>query len=101
MNVPNNDIEQGDTIVEYIGSGAPFGTGLHRYVFLVFKQPNHIDKKLFQFVRNCSIEGRLNLSMKGLIEEYQLGSPEFGNFFEAEYDEYVPVLQQQFGSNCM
>lgn len=40
MNIPENSIENGDEVIEFIGSGAPKDTGLHRYVFLVYKQPN-------------------------------------------------------------
>lgn len=42
MNIPDNVVENGDTVIEYIGAGPPKGTGLHRYVFLIFKQPNGI-----------------------------------------------------------
>jgi phosphatidylethanolamine-binding protein (PEBP) family uncharacterized protein len=42
-NIPGHDIEKGETIVEYVGSGPPKGTGLHRYVFLIFEQHGKID----------------------------------------------------------
>lgn len=42
VNIPGNKVHEGAHIVEYIGSGPPQGTGLHRYVFLVFKQPGKI-----------------------------------------------------------
>lgn len=38
VNIPGNDISKGDTLAEYVGSGPPKDTGLHRYVFLIFKQ---------------------------------------------------------------
>lgn len=40
MNIPENSVEKGDEIIEYIGVGAPKGSGLHRYIFFIFKQPN-------------------------------------------------------------
>lgn len=42
VNIPGNDVSAGETLVEYVGSGPPEGTGLHRYVFLVFKQPGKL-----------------------------------------------------------
>lgn len=42
VNIPENKIEEGDTLFEYIGAGAPEGTGLHRYIFLVYKQSEKI-----------------------------------------------------------
>lgn len=40
MNIPDSSIENGDELIEYIGVGAPKNSGLHRYIFLVYKQPN-------------------------------------------------------------
>lgn len=40
VNIPESSIENGDEVVEFISSGPPKDTGLHRYVFLVYKQPN-------------------------------------------------------------
>lgn len=40
MNIPESAIDKGDEIIQYIGDGPPNGTGLHRYVFLLYKQPN-------------------------------------------------------------
>lgn len=40
MNIPDSSVDKGDEVIEYIGAGAPKGTGLHRYIFLVYKQRN-------------------------------------------------------------
>merc|ERR1711973_958518 len=37
VNIPGNNISQGDVLSEYVGSGPPQGTGLHRYIFLAYK----------------------------------------------------------------
>lgn len=42
MNIPGNDVGNGDEVIGFIGSGAPKRTGYHRYVYLVYKQPNGI-----------------------------------------------------------
>lgn len=41
-NIPGSDIKKGDVLADYRGSGPPEGSGLHRYVFLVFKQEGKI-----------------------------------------------------------
>jgi phosphatidylethanolamine-binding protein len=38
VNIPGNDVAKGEVLSEYIGAGPPEGTGLHRYVFVVYKQ---------------------------------------------------------------
>lgn len=40
INIPGSDLAKGNTLFEYLGSGPPEGTGLHRYTFLLFKQPD-------------------------------------------------------------
>lgn len=39
MNIPESAVEKGDEVFGYIGAGPPRNTGLHRYIFLVYKQP--------------------------------------------------------------
>lgn len=42
VNIPGCDITKGEVKLEYVGSGPPKGTKLHRYVFLAYKQPGKI-----------------------------------------------------------
>ena len=42
VNIPGCDISEGEVKLEYVGSGPPKGTKLHRYIFLAFKQPGKI-----------------------------------------------------------
>lgn len=42
MNIPETAVEKGDHIFEYRGSAGAKGSGIHRYVFLVYKQPSGI-----------------------------------------------------------
>lgn len=94
-NIPGTDIEAGDTYAEYIGSGPPEDSGLHRYVLLVFKQPTgRIDYDRPK-ASNRSREGRYAFKTRHLIEEYNLGTPVAGNFYQAQYDDYVPILHRQ------
>lgn len=94
VNIPGTDVSNGDTLTEYIGSGPPQGTGLHRYIFLVYKQPGKIDFKVPR-VSNRSREGRRNFKARQFAAEYNLGSAIAGNFYQAEYDDYVPKLHEQ------
>lgn len=47
INIPGNKVADGQVIAEYIGSGPPEGSGLHRYVFLIFKQSEKITTEKF------------------------------------------------------
>ncbi|CAD6994069.1 phosphatidylethanolamine-binding protein homolog F40A3.3 [Ceratitis capitata] len=94
VNIPGNKVAEGQTVAEYIGSGPSKGSGLHRYVFLVFKQPGKIETE--KFIPKTSREGRIGVKARDYIAKYNLGSPIAGNFYQAQYDDYVPILHAQF-----
>ncbi|CAJ0950868.1 unnamed protein product, partial [Mesorhabditis belari] len=92
VNIPGSHVDQGDEAAEYIGSGAPEGTGLHRYVFLLYKQNGKVDAGFK--IRKNSAEGRKNWSAAAFAEKHHL-SLVAGNFYQAQYDDYVPILHKQ------
>ncbi|XP_045503215.1 protein D2-like isoform X1 [Colias croceus] len=96
-NIPGQNVASGETLSAYIGSGPPEGTGLHRYVFLVYKQPGKLS---FDEPRlpNTSGDKRGGFSIAKFAEKYKLGDPIAGNFYQAEYDDYVPILYKQLGA---
>ncbi|EYB84013.1 hypothetical protein Y032_0324g2528 [Ancylostoma ceylanicum] len=98
INVPGNDIAKGDVLSEYIGSGPPQGTGLHRYVFLVYKQPGRITDSEHGHLTNRSGEGRGGFKTEKFVAKHKLGTPVAGNFYQAEFDDYVPILYKQLGA---
>ncbi|XP_043226481.1 protein D2-like [Amphibalanus amphitrite] len=95
VNIPTNQLKAGDVISDYIGSGAPEGSGVHRYIFLLYRQPGLIsaDPELRQTFRQA--RGRFGWKVSQFARENGLGRPVAGNFFRAEYDDYVPVLYAQ------
>ncbi|KAJ8711434.1 hypothetical protein PYW07_008676 [Mythimna separata] len=94
VNVPGDDIAAGDTIAEYVGAGPSRDTGLHRYVLLVYEQP---DRMRFNETRlsNRSMANRTLFSVSKFAKKYNLGDPIAGNFYRAAYDDYVPKLYRQ------
>ncbi|KAL6423217.1 hypothetical protein ACFW04_010111 [Cataglyphis niger] len=93
-NIPGSDVSKGDVLSQYIGSGPPKGTGLHRYVFLLYKQPGKLtfnEKRL----TNRSGDNRGKFSIKKFAAKYKLGNPIAGNMYQAEFDDYVPILNKQ------
>jgi hypothetical protein len=95
-NIPGHNVELGDILSAYVGSGPPEGTGFHRYVFLVYKQNGKInfDEKRLP---NNSGDGRGCFSIRKFAEKYKLGQPVAGNLYQAEWDDYVPLLYKQLG----
>ena len=119
VNIPGSDVAQGEELAEFVGSGPPMGTGLHRYVFLVYEQPKKLPftgeprttKRFVQFHSIAVVEGvfiplmilfpfrsresRPKFSVKTFAYRNQLGEPIAGNYYQAQFDDYVPLLHQQ------
>lgn len=95
-NIPGGNVAAGETLSQYVGSGPPPDTGLHRYVFLVYQQPGKLN---FDEPRltNTSADNRGGFSIAKFAAKYNLGDPISGNFYQAKYDDYVPLLYKQLG----
>ncbi|PSN44482.1 OV-16 antigen [Blattella germanica] len=96
-NIPGNKVDEGETLTAYVGSGPPKDSGLHRYMFLVYKQPGKIT---FDEPRidNRTRATRTNFSIGQFAVKYNLGNPVAFNYYQAQYDEYVPILRAQYTS---
>lgn len=94
-NIPGNEVAAGEVLSAYVGSGPPQGTGLHRYVFLLFKQSG---KLTFDEPRlpNNSGDNRGCFKIQKFAEKYNLELVA-GNLYQAEWDDYVPLLYKQLG----
>jgi len=99
INVKGSDLtNSGDVMIEYVGSGPPKGSGLHRYVWLVYEQPNggQIDvakcgqKKLIAAGGNG--EGRRSWKARNFVKHNKLGPLVAGTYYNAQYDDFVPTL---------
>lgn len=91
-NILGADLSKGEVLSDYIGSGPPKGTGLHRYIFLLYKQPQKIDFSKFPKLPSNSGEKRGKFCIAKFAQDYKLGAPIAGNFYVAKYDDYVPKL---------
>lgn len=99
VNIAGNDLSSGEAVYQFIGSGPPEGTGLHRYVFLLFKQTKGKIEFDSPYVSDHSALGRPKSSTKELMTKYDLKLIA-GNFYQAEFDEYVPTVHAQlFGKS--
>lgn len=94
-NMPYFNPNAGETIAGYISSAPPEGTGLHRYTFLMFKQPGKI---VFDEPRlpNTTFAGRPGFNTREFVSKYRLQLVA-GNFYQAGYDTSVDELHRVLG----
>ncbi|RVE67859.1 hypothetical protein OJAV_G00086080 [Oryzias javanicus] len=70
------------------------GTGLHRYVWLVYEQPGSLSCSE-KVLTNRSGDGRGKFKIQAFRQKYDLGAPVAGTCYQAEWDDYVPKLYEQ------
>lgn len=78
VNIPGKDMSKGETIAEYVGSGPPEGSGLHRYVFLVYAQKDHRIHTSLKLT-NTSAAGRASFSIREFAGQHH-SKPVAGRF---------------------
>lgn len=85
VNIPGGKLEEGETLAEYIGSSPGRDTGLHRYVFLVYKQNGKMDFDERRSSKSCSRQERRSFDIQQFADKYQLGNPVAANFYLTEW----------------
>ncbi|KHN77275.1 26 kDa secreted antigen [Toxocara canis] len=83
INIPGNNTSRGNVIATFIPSGPPQGTGLHRYVFLVFSQPGNITNPGIGPLPNAT--GRPNFNTNAFVTRNNLGFAYAGNFYQSQF----------------
>lgn len=95
VNVPGSGrVDEGQAHLGYVGAGPPEGTGLHRYVVLVYKQGGRVEPSETPQASTQQSE-RPTKNIRAFATKYGLELVA-GNFFQAEWDDYVPQLYKQF-----
>nr|XP_051683336.1 phosphatidylethanolamine-binding protein 1-like [Oryctolagus cuniculus] len=94
VNMKGGNISSGTVLSDYLGSGPPKGTGLHRYVWLIYEQdgPLKCDEPVLS---NRSGDHRGKFKVANFRKKYHLGTPVAGSCYQAEWDDYVPKLYEQ------
>jgi len=64
FNIPGNSVQLGEIKYHYVGAGPPKGTGLHRYVLMVFNQGKRKLDSDLPIVEKNSSSKRSNFSTK-------------------------------------
>ena len=95
VNIPGNKVSEGEVKSDYVGSGPPQGTGLHRYVFLVYKQNGKQSFDKVPNLTNRSADNRGKFSARKFASENGLSELIAANFYQAQWDDYVPKLYEQ------
>ncbi|KHN70911.1 26 kDa secreted antigen [Toxocara canis] len=83
INIPGNNIAGGTTLAAFQPSTPAANTGVHRYVFLVYRQPAVINSPL---LNNLVVQDseRPGFGTTAFATQFNLGSPYAGNFYRSQ-----------------
>jgi len=81
VNIPGKDVAKGEVITPYTGPHPPKDSGLHRYVFLLYKQGDRISPPQLDNSGNH----RGDWDVRSFAKENDLGVPIGATFYQAEY----------------
>lgn len=98
VNIPGSDLSQGEIKVPYISSAPPAGTGVHRYVWVLYRQPMGI-QDFSSFPTSpmnplACLGNRFDFQLDEFVSEFNLEESKV-NFVKIEHDSFVDVLGLQ------
>jgi hypothetical protein len=64
-------------------------------VWLVYKQNGRITDTTIGRIPNTKADGRAKFRISDFARTHALGDPVAGNYYQAEWDDYVPLLYAQ------
>jgi phosphatidylethanolamine-binding protein len=76
--------------LDYCGPGPPCNSGLHRYIFLIYEQPDGADIAGLA----AKFEGRGGKKAHTLAQEHGLGQLVLIDWYEAQWDESVDAVHE-------
>ncbi|KPI92839.1 39S ribosomal protein L38, mitochondrial, partial [Papilio xuthus] len=85
-NIPSNNIEKGDTIVEYLRPFPLKGTGYHRYVFVLYKQTEKISYNLKNVTSSSPLEDRTFVTRDWYQKHQDSITPSGLAFYQSDWD---------------
>ncbi|KAH0535185.1 39S ribosomal protein L38, mitochondrial [Cotesia glomerata] len=87
-NIPGNNIDKGDLLIDYMRPIPPMGIGLCRYIFILYKQDKQIDFSEYHKEVPCLELEKRNWKTIDFYRKYQdIITPASLAFFQTEWDQ--------------
>lgn len=61
----------------------------------MYKQAGKIEKSSLSQITDSALSDRMKYLVADVVKMFNLGDPVAGNFFKAEYDDYVPEFYKK------
>lgn len=71
VNIKGNNVKNGDELFEYTYPAPPKGSGMHRYIFLLYEQPERIQTQLTnRMITMDNFYKKLNIKLEPISSVY-------------------------------
>lgn len=71
VNIKDNNVKNGDELFKYTGPAPPKGSGVHRYIFLLYEQPERIQTQLTnRMITMDNFYKKLNMKLEPISSVY-------------------------------
>lgn len=97
VNVPGNNVEQGQVLADWIPPAPPKNTGVHRYIWVVFEQPQLL--KVADQPTLSSTDFNRVINFADFVSRYQL-KPKGLSFHQTQFDKDVAQLYESWGASA-
>ncbi|CAK9802431.1 39S ribosomal protein L38, mitochondrial [Anthophora plagiata] len=95
-NIPGNRVEQGDQLMDYLTPIPARGVGYYRYIFVLYKQNQHLNYTEFKRVQPCLHLKERNWNTLEFYRKYQdYLTPAGLAFFQSDWD---PTVKEVYHS---
>lgn len=94
-NIKGCDLSTGEVLAEYRGAGPPRGTGLHRYIFVVFEHETSVVFDEVRIPKEGARRHRLRFSTDNFRRKYEFKKIFAWNYFKAQW------VQDPEARNCV
>eukprot|EP00731_Ephydatia_muelleri_P020293 Em0013g20a len=94
VDIPGCDVAKGTVLAQYVWLRTTTGYRAPPLHIPGVQAPS--DVKFHEKVLGMTADGRANWKVQDFAATYKLGKPVAGNFYQAEYDDYVPILYSKF-----
>ncbi|KAI5706603.1 hypothetical protein M8J76_011443 [Diaphorina citri] len=96
INILGKDKDKtGEDLVEYMGPAPHAGTGDHRYIWLVFKQPAFLKDVKEPRIKKDSTKGRAQYKWWLFMRHHNLSKPEAATFFYSVHDDHAKAHHEK------
>ncbi|XP_023939744.2 protein D1 [Bicyclus anynana] len=96
VNIRNMDLDSADEVARFISPSPAPGSGVHDYVYLLYKHKKRIDTSASDIPDFSQPGYRILFNLTEFLSEYDFGDAEAGNFHRAQFPDDLEEACEEY-----